>query len=483
MSKKAPIQFKPYDYQMYNIRRMITEEELGLFLDMGLGKTVITLTVVNDLKYNRFALRRCLVVAPKKVAEATWTTEAAKWQHLQHLRVIPVVGTVQQRIKALNTPGDVWVLSRDNVVWLTEHYRNAWPFDMVVLDELSSFKNHAAKRTVALGWIRQHVKRIVGLTGTPAPNGLMDLWAQVHLLKPGRLEKNITAYRTKFFERNYNGFGYMPKPGAAEAIQERLRDFCISMKAADFLQLPDCVTNVIPVALDAKAKKQYDKLEAEAVLQMEDAEITALNAAALTGKLLQLCNGEIYYEEQVLDAEGRLVYEGEGDKQKIKTIRRQAHVHDNKLEAFMELVEQLNGKPALVFYSFQHDKARILQALSKTDLRVRELATPQDQVDWNNGQVDILLAHPASAAYGLNLQDGGNHVVWFGLTWSLELYQQANGRLHRQGQKQKVILHHLIVQGGADEDVMAALEGKATTQDKLLEALKARIDRIKGESP
>jgi SNF2 family DNA or RNA helicase len=456
---------------------MIAEEELGLFLDMGLGKTVITLTAVNDLKYNRFSLRRCLVIAPKKVAEATWTIEAAKWQHLQHLRVIPVIGTVPQRIRALNTPGDVWVMSRDNVVWLTEHYRNAWPFDMIVLDELSSFKNHAAKRTLALNWIRPHTKRIVGLTGTPAPNGLIDLWAQVNLLKPGRLEKNITAYRTKFFERNYNGHGYMPKPGADEVIQERLRDFCISMKAADFLQLPDCTTNVIPVVLDDRAKKLYRKLEAEAVLQMEDAEITALNAASLTGKLLQLCNGEIYYEEPVLDAEGRPRYDKNGA---VQMNRRSTHVHDCKMEAFMELIEQLNGKPALVFYSFQHDKARIFKALEKSGLEVRELKTPKDFEDWNAGRIHVGLAHPASTAYGLNLQDGGNHVVWFGLTWSLELYQQANGRLHRQGQTQKVILHHLVVQGGADEDVMAALEDKAGTQDRLLAALKARMDAVKG---
>jgi SNF2 family DNA or RNA helicase len=472
----APIKFKPYDYQLYNIRRMIAEDALGLFLDMGLGKTVITLTVVNDLKYNRFAVRRCLVVAPKKVAEATWTNEAAKWQHLQHLRVIPVVGSVQQRIRALNTPGDVWVMSRDNVVWLTEQYRNAWPFDMVVLDELSSFKNYAAQRTKALGWIRPHIKRIVGLTGTPAPNGLMDLWAQINLLKPKALEKNITHYRTKYFERNYNGHGYTPKPGADEAIQSLIRDFCISMKADDYLQLPDCMTNVIPIVLDDKAQKLYKKMEKEMLLEIEDTEILALNAAALTGKLLQLCNGEIYYEEPELGPGGNPVFDDEG---KMKTIRKSAHVHDCKIEAFLELLEQLNGKPALVFYSFQHDLSRIKQALAKTGLRVRELKTPEDFADWNAGLIDVGLAHPASTAYGLNLQDGGNHVVWFGLTWSLELYQQANGRLHRQGQKQKVILHHLVVQGGADEDVMSALEGKATTQDKLLEALKARIDSLK----
>lgn len=455
-TNKPKIKFTPWDYQRYCINRLLADEALGLFLDLGLGKTIITLTAINDLKYNRFAIRKALVVAPKKVAEATWTNEAAKWEHLQHLRIMPVLGTKQKRIRALNTPADIYVINRDNVVWLTEYYRNAWPFDMVVLDELSSFKNHAAERTKALGRVRTHIKRIAGLTGTPAPNGLLDLWAQLNLLDPGRLEKNITHYREKYFDRNYNGFGYTAKFGTDEAIQKRIADICISMKAEDYLELPDCITNVIPIALDDKAQKQYDKMEQDLLLQVEGAEITATSAAVLTGKLLQLCNGALYDGE-------RNVHE----------------IHDNKIEAFSELVEQLNGSPALVFYSYQHDLTRIKQVLAKSSLRVRELKTPQDQLDWNAGEVDILLAHPASAAYGLNLQDGGNHVIWFGLTWSLELYQQANGRLHRQGQKQKVILHHLVVQGGADEDVMAALEGKAATQDQLLDALKARIDRIK----
>lgn len=450
-------QFRPWDYQRYCVNRELTDEALGLFLGLGLGKTVITLTAVNDLKYNRFAVRRCLVIAPKKVAELTWTTEAAKWQHLQHLRIVPVLGSTQKRIKALNTPGDIWVINRENVKWLVEYYRNAWPFDMVVIDELSSFKNHQAQRFKALTWIRPHIKRIAGLTGTPAPNGLLDLWAQIYLLDQGqRLGKTITAYRERFFVKNYNGFGYTPKPGAEEAIQELIRDICISMKAEDYLQLPDCITNVIPVALDTKAAEQYKRMERDLLLEIEDTEISVTSAAALTGKLLQLCNGALY------DAD-RGVHE----------------IHDCKIEAFMELVEQLNGARALVFYSFQHDLTRLHKVLEKTGLRIRELRTPQDQLDWNAGQVDILLAHPASAAYGLNLQDGGNHVVWFGLTWSLELYQQANGRLHRQGQTQKVILHHLVVQGGIDEEVMAALESKATTQDALLTALKARIEGVR----
>ncbi|WP_279041728.1 DEAD/DEAH box helicase [Brevibacillus borstelensis] len=456
---KPRAKYVPHAYQRYCINRLLADEALGLFLDMGLGKTVITLTAVNDLKYNRFAVGKVLVIAPKKVAEATWSKEAAKWEHLKLLRVVPVLGSQQKRIRALNTPGDVWVISRDNLAWLVNYYRNAWPFDMVVIDELSSFKNHQAQRFKVLTWVRPHIKRVVGLTGTPAPNGLLDLWAQIFLLDQGqRLEKFITHYRTKYFEKNYNGFGYTAKPGADEVIHSKIADICISMKSEDYLELPDAIPNVIPVVLDAKAQKLYERMEKELLLQIEDTEITATSAAVLTGKLLQLCNGALYDEE-------RNVHE----------------IHDNKIEAFLELIEQLNGKPALVFYSYQHDLARIKKALEPTRLRVRELKTMQDQDDWNAGQIDVLLAHPASAGHGLNLQDGGNHVVWYGLPWSLELYQQANKRLHRQGQKQKVILHHLVVQGGADEDVMAALEGKAATQDKLLEALKARIERVKGE--
>lgn len=447
--------FNPWPYQRYCINRLLTDDALGLFLDLGLGKTAIALTAINDLKYNRFVIQRALVVAPKKVAEATWTDEAGKWEHLKHLRVVTALGSQKQRLRALNTPADVYVINRENIPWLVEHYRNAWPFDMVVLDELSSFKNHQAKRFKALTWVRPHMKRVVGLTGTPAPNGLLDLWAQMFLLDQGeRLEKFITHYRTKYFEKNYNGFGYTAKPGACDSIQKKIADICISMKAEDYLELPDCVTNIIPVKLDSKARKMYQQMERDLLLDVEDTEITAPSAAVLTGKLLQLCNGAIYDED-------RKVHE----------------IHDNKIESFMELVEQLNGRPALVFYSYQHDLARIKKILGSTDLRVRELKTPEDQQDWNAGKIDILLAHPQSAAYGLNLQDGGNHVVWFELPWSLELYQQANGRLHRQGQRQKVFLHHLVVQGGADEDVMAALESKAATQDKLLDSLKARIEK------
>ncbi|MCL6598979.1 MAG: DEAD/DEAH box helicase [Alicyclobacillus macrosporangiidus] len=455
------MRFVPHAYQRYCINRLITDEAIALFLDMGLGKTVITLTAVNDLKFNRFAVSKVLVIAPKKVAEATWSREARKWDHLHMLRVVPVLGPVQRRIRALNTPGDVYVINRENVPWLVDYYRNAWPFDMVVVDEFSSFKNHQAKRFKALTLVRPHIRRFVGLTGTPAPNGLLDLWAQIYLLDQGeRLGKRITHYRERYFEPDKRDrdhvFSYAPKPGAEEVIRERIADICVSMRAEDYLELSPVTSVTVPVVLDSKAKAAYQKLEREMLLEVDEATIDAGSAAVLTNKLLQLCNGAVYDED-----------------------KRVVPIHDCKVEAFLELVEALNGKPALVFYSFQHDRERLQRALAKTGLRVRTLSGPRDQDDWNAGRIDILLAHPASTAYGLNLQEGGNHVIWFGLNWSLELYQQANARLHRQGQRERVIIHHLVVEGGVDEDVMAALEDKRSTQDSLLEALKARIERIR----
>jgi len=453
--------FNPHPYQTYCINRIESDPALGLFLDMGLGKTVIALTAVKNLKYDRFEINKTLVIAPKKVAEATWSKEAAKWDHLKNLRVIPVLGSETKRIKALNTPGDIWVINRENVSWLVEYYRNAWPFDMVIIDESSSFKSHQAKRFKSLKWIRPHIKRIVELTGTPAPNGLIDLWAQVYLLDGGqRLGKTIGGFRERFFEPDKRNaqqiFTYTPKLGADEAIHRLIGDICVSMKADDYLTLPELIVNDIPVVLDEKAKKLYEKLEREMLLQVDENTIDAGSAAVLSNKLLQLCNGAVYDENHNV-----------------------VEIHDCKIEAFLELIEQLNGQPALVFYNFQHDLTRLEKALSKTGLRVRRLNGPADEIDWNHRQIDVLLAHPASCAYGLNLQDGGNHVIWFGLNWSLELYQQANKRLHRQGQKQKVIVHHLVVEGGRDEDVAEALHDKGATQDKLIESLKARIEKIK----
>ena len=460
------MEFKPHDYQKHCIDKIITTKKLGLFLDMGLGKTVTTLTAVKELKYNRFEVRKVLVIAPKKVAEGTWSREADKWDHTKMLRVSPVLGSQAKRIKALNTPADIYIINRENVCWIVDYYKNDWPFDMVVVDESSSFKSHKAKRFKSLSSVSGHIERMVLLTGTPSPNSLADLWSQVYLLDGGqRLEKRYTHFREKYFDpgqRNgYVVFNYNAKPGSENAILSQISDICISMKASDYLQLPDVVDHEIPVVLDSKAAKAYYELEKQMVLQLpeDDEEISVASAAALSNKLLQLANGAVYDDDHNY-------YE----------------VHNCKIDAFLELIESLQGKPALVFYNFQHDKARILKALEKSKLRVRELKTAADEDAWNNHEVDILLAHPASSAYGLNLQEGGNHVVWFGLTWNYEQYTQANARLHRQGQTEKVIIHHLICSGTRDEDVMQALKRKEDVQEWVMQSLKARIKKIREEA-
>ena len=458
------MEFKPHAYQAHCIRKIEEIPKLGLFLDMGLGKTVTTLTAVKDLKYNRFEVRKVLVIAPKKVAEGTWTKEKDKWDHTRMLRVSQVLGSQAKRIRALNTPADLYIINRENVVWLVDYYRNAWPFDMVIVDESSSFKSHKAKRFKALASVGGLISRMVELTGTPSPNGLEDLWAQVYLLDGGkRLGKRHTQFRERYFQPDKRGpdgmvYSYEAKPGTQDSILQKISDICISMKAEDYLQLPDIIYHEIPVELDPRAKKAYLEMERKMVLELpeDEEEISVTSAAALSNKLLQLGNGAIYDED------------------------RQYHeIHSCKIEAFLELIESLQGKPALVFYNFQHDRIRILKALEKMKLRVRELKTTQDEDDWNAGKIDVLLTHPASSAYGLNLQQGGNHVVWFGLTWNYELYTQANKRLHRQGQQEKVIVHHLICSGTRDEDVMDALQRKDDVQGWVMQSLKARIKAIK----
>lgn len=432
----------------------------------GLGKTVTTLTAIRELKYDRFEVRRVLVIAPKKVAEGTWMREKDKWDHTRLLRVSPVLGSQAKRIRALNTPADIYVTNRENVVWLTDYYRNGWPFDMVVIDESSSFKSHNAKRFKALAAMGPHIDRLVELTGTPSPNGLDDLWSQVYLLDGGeRLGRRYTHFRERYFQPGKRGadgmvYSYEAKPGTEEAILEQIADICVSMKAEDYLQLPDLTSHEVPVELDTKSRAAYRELERKMVLELpeEEKEIDVASAAALSNKLLQLANGALYDED-------RKVHE----------------IHGCKLEAFLELTESLAGKPVLVFYNFRHDRDRILVALSGRKLRVRELKGPQDEDDWNAGRIDVLLAHPASCAYGLNLQQGGNHVVWFGLTWNYELYTQANKRLHRQGQTEKVIIHHLVCAGTRDEDVMAALTRKEHAQEWVMQSLKARIRMIREE--
>lgn len=452
--------FNPHPYQRYCITRILDTPALGLFLDMGLGKTVITLTAVNELMYNRFAVNKCLIIAPKKVAEATWSTEAAKWEHLKHLRFSLILGSEQKRIRAACAAADIYIVNRENVVWLVEYFRNAWPFQMVVIDESSSFKNHKAKRFKSLTWIRPHVSRLIELTGTPAPNSIQDLWAQLFLLDGGqRLGKNITGFRNRYLNANTHGghfTTYEPKSDAQATIQEKIGDICISMKSEDYLQLPELVYDLVPVQLDDKAAKAYAKMEREMLLTIDENLIDAGSAAALSNKLLQLCNGAVY------DAEGKVI-----------------PLHECKIEAFMELLERLNGAPALVFYNFQHDRDRLITALQKAKCKVRVLRTAGDADAWNDRRLDVLLAHPASCAYGLNLQNGGNHVIWFGLNWSLELFLQANKRLHRQGQTQTVFIHELAVTGTRDEDVIAALQDKDATQNALIESLKVRIKAVK----
>lgn len=456
--------FKPHAYQRHCIDRIIETKKLGLFLDMGLGKTVTTLTAIKELKYNRFQVRKVLVIAPKKVAEGTWTREAAKWDHTNMLRVSPVLGSQAKRIRALNTPADLYIINRENVVWLVDYYRNSWPFDMVIVDESSSFKSHSAKRFKALASVGDHIDRLVELTGTPSPNGLADLWSQVYLLDSGeRLGKRYTHFRERYFQPDKRGvdgmvYSYEAKPGTESAILEKISDICVSMKAEDYLQLPDVTYHEIPVVLDPKALNAYTELERRMILELpeDESDISVTSAAALSNKLLQLANGAVYDED-------RTVHE----------------IHGCKIEAFLELIESLQGKPALVFYNYQHDRERILKALAGSKLRIRELKKPQDEDDWNARKIDILLTHPASSAYGLNLQQGGNHVIWFGLTWNYELYTQANKRLHRQGQTEKVIIHHLVCSGTRDEDVMQALQRKDDVQNWVMESLKARIRRYR----
>jgi len=457
------MKFVPHNYQRYAIERIITDERVGLFLDMGLGKTVITLSAVNDLRFNRWAVSRVLVIAPKKVAEATWMNEAQKWDHLQHLRIVPVLGPLQRRIKALEELGDIWVINRENVPWLVDHLRNAWPFDMVILDESSSFKNPQAKRFRALRSVLPRIRRLVELTGTPAPNGLEDLWAQIFLLDGGeRLGKTISSYRDAYFtqDRSYPGQTYRtysPQPGADVRVREAIADICVSMKAEDYLELPDFIEDVVPVVLDEQARKAYDKMERDMLLEVDEQTVTAGSAAVLNGKLLQLCSGAVY------DSEGTVV-----------------PVHSCKVEAFLEVIEQLHGEHALVFYWYQHERDRLTEALAKTGLRVRVYTGAQDEQDWNAGEIDVLLAHPASCAYGLNLQQGGRHEVWYGFpNWALELYQQANARLYRQGQERPVISHLLVVQHGMDEAVVAALHSKGDMQEALMEALKAKVKKAR----
>ena len=447
--------FKPHDYQEHATKKIIDLPAVGLFLDMGMGKTICALTAILELLYNWFDVAKVLVIAPKRVAEDTWSRETDKWEHTKHLKIAKVLGTAKQRKAALESQADIYVINRENTEWLVNYYDKDWPFDMVVIDELSSFKSSKAKRFRALRKMRPFIKRIVGLTGTPAPNGLIDLWPQLYLLDQGeRLGKTVTGYRDRYFEAGRRDprrgivFEWKPKAGAEEAIYEKISDICISMQAKDYLQLPERVNNVIPVSLPAEARAKYEQLEKDLLLEFTESDVVADTAAVLSNKLLQLANGAVYDED--------------------RTVK---HIHDAKLEALEDVIEAANGKPVLVYYAYRHDRDRIKAKFKNA----RFLDTEKDITDWNDGKIELLLAHPASAGHGLNLQTGGHIIVWFGLTWSLELYQQGNARLDRQGQEHSVIVHHLVAEGTIDGDVMKAIEGKAVGQDALLEAVKARI--------
>lgn len=456
------MEFIPHEYQQFCIDFLLDKPAAGLLLDMGLGKTVITLTAAAKWLYDRFEINRVLVVAPLRVAEDTWTKESAKWDHLKGLRVVRVLGNEKQRKQALSQEGDIYCINRENIPWLVGYYGVDWPFDGVVLDELSSFKNPSAKRFKALRKVRPLIRHIVGLTGTPSPNGLIDLWAQIYLLDQGeRLGRTLTEYRNRYFNpgrRNgYVVYDWVPKPGAEDEIYRKISDICVSMKAADYLRLPERVDVVRKVVLDEEARKAYDEMEKEAVLELGSGDmVDAVTAAAVSNKLLQIANGA--------------VYDGEG---KVHII------HHAKLDALEDVIEAANGRPVLVFYSYQHDLERIMRRLPQA----RKLEGPADIDAWNHGEIPVLLAHPAGAGYGLNLQEGGHRIVWFGLTWALEWYQQANARIYRQGVKgERVTITHLVAEGTRDEDAMRVLSGKATRQEALLEAIKAIIEKHKGGS-
>ena len=460
-----------HNYQKAAVEFIIAHPYCGVFLDLGLGKTVSTLTAINCLMFDYCEINSVLVIAPKRVAESVWQEEAEKWSHLKHLRFSKIIGPQKRRISALvETKADIYIISRDNVAWLCAMYGGGkLPFDMVVVDELSSFKSYKSERFKALRGARPYLKRLVGLTGTPAPNGLIDLWPQIYLMDRGeRLEKTISKYREKYFRPGQtNGhivYSYNITENSDKIIHKKIEDICISMKADDYLEMPLRTDNYIKLKMPSNIKKQYDNFEKNKVLDLINlehestkeengpVEINAINAAALSNKLLQFANGAVYDENRNIFP-----------------------IHDIKLEALKEIVEDSNGQSVLIAWTYQFDRDRIMKYLEK--YKPRELKTNKDIEDWNAGKIQVMLAHPASAGHGLNLQSGGNIIVWFGQTWSLELYQQFNARLYRQGQQKRVIIHHLILEGTHDEDVIKALKAKDKKQNSLINSIKAKINK------
>ncbi|MEA4926384.1 MAG: DEAD/DEAH box helicase [Syntrophomonadaceae bacterium] len=446
------MKYCPHDYQTYATNFILQHPISAVFLDMGLGKSVITLTAIFDLVLDSFLIRKVLVIAPLRVARDTWPFEIEKWDHLKGMTYSVAIGTEQERKFALMRNVDVYIINRENVDWLVNKSGLPFDFDMVVVDELSSFKAYSSKRFKALRRVRPKVKRIVGLTGTPSGNGLMDLWAEIGILDMGqRLGRFITHYRNKFFTPEKRNqlvvFSYKPLPGAEDEIYRLISDITISMKNTDYIKLPGLVMNEISVWLPEKEQKAYDTIKRDLILSLEGRDIDAANAAALSGKLLQMANGAVY------DENGGV-----------------AHLHDRKLDALEDIIEAANGKPVLVAYWFKHDLERILYRFPAV-----KLDSAASIRRWNDGKIPLAVIHPASAGHGLNLQAGGSTLVWFGLTWSLELYQQTNARLWRQGQKDTVVIHHIITKGTIDEDVIRALKRKDKVQTALIDAVKANL--------
>lgn len=446
------MKYEPHSYQKYATDFIERNSIAALLLDMGLGKTSITLTAINNLLFDYFDARRVLVIAPLRVAKNTWPEEIEKWSHLSDLKYSVVVGTEKERTSALKENADIYIINRENIPWLVEKSKLPFDFDMVVIDELSSFKNYSSKRFKSLMKVRPKIRRIIGLTGTPSSNGLMDLFAEFKILDMGvRLGRFIGQYRNAYFTPDkMNGpivYSYKPLPSAEKIIYEKISDITISMKATDHLKMPELIECETVVQMSEKEKKSYTTLKKELVLSIPDGEITAANAASLSNKLSQMANGAIYLE----------------DKEFVT-------IHDRKLDALEDLIESANGKPLLVAYWFKHDLERI-----KERFEVREIKISKDIKDWNDGKIPIAVIHPASAGHGLNLQSGGSTLVWFGLTWSLELYQQTNARLYRQGQNDTVVIHHIITKGTIDEDILKALKRKDKTQSSLIDAVKAKL--------
>lgn len=451
------MKYKPHNYQAFATNFILEHPVAAVFLDMGLGKSVITLSAIFDLCLDSFLVRKVLVIAPLRVARDTWPTEIEKWDHLNGLTYSVAVGTEIERKAALRQRVSVYIINRENVSWLIEQSGLPFDYDMIVIDELSSFKSYQAKRFRSLLKARPAVQRIVGLTGTPSTNGLMDLWAEFRILDLGkRLGRFITHFRDEYFRPDKrNGqvvYSYKPLPGAEDAIYKQISDITISMRAADYLDMPECVMNQVKVTLSEKERKIYDTLRSDLVVSLGSEEIDAGNAASLSNKLSQLANGAVY-----------------GDDKRVFSV------HDKKLDALEDLIEAANGKPVLVAYWFKHDLERIKQRFT-----VREIKTSQDIIDWNSGDIPVAVIHPASAGHGLNLQAGGSTLIWFGLTWSLELYQQTNARLWRQGQQaETVVIHHIITAGTIDEQIMTALDKKDKTQSALIDAVKATLEETK----